>query len=148
MSNESNTGVLFYIIAALVGMGVGFVTIWSQIRGQNRQAKLDMESTKVDLEKRVRDYLNLKLDNIEMQINHLKENIARLDRKVNKGYQQDTIRPNQQLSTIIKKKMREIIIKFQFRPCHEGYHISCSERRDYMSTDGIHLERCNCSCHQ
>ena len=90
MSNESNTGVLFYIIAALVGMGVGFVTIWSQIRGQNRQAKLDMESTKVDLEKRVRDYLNLKLDNIEMQINHLKENIARLDRKVNKGYQQDT----------------------------------------------------------
>ena len=70
-------------------MGVGFVTIWCQIRGQNRQAKLDMESTKVDLEKRVRDYLNLKLDNIEMQINHLKENIARLDRKVNKGYQQD-----------------------------------------------------------
>ena len=90
MSSESTSGVLFYVLAALVGMGVGFVTIWSQIRGQNRQAKLDMEATKIDLEKRVRDYLNLKLEYMEMQINHLKENIARLDRKVNKGYQQDT----------------------------------------------------------
>lgn len=85
--SESNTGVLFYIIAALVGMGVGFVTIWSQIRGQNRQAKQEMESVKTDLEKRVRDYLNLKLDNIEMQINHLKENITRLDRKINSNKQ-------------------------------------------------------------
>ena len=62
----------------------------ARLEDRTDRLNLDMEATKIDLEKRVRDYLNLKLDNIEMQINHLKENIARLDRKVNKGYQQDT----------------------------------------------------------
>ena len=82
MSSESTSGILFYVLAALVGMALGFVTIWSQIRGQNRAAKLDMEATKLDLEKRVREHLDLKLENIEMQINHIKEDIARLSKKI------------------------------------------------------------------
>ena len=82
MSGESNSGVVFYILAALVGMAVGFVTVWSQIRNQSRQAKADMEAVKIDLEKRVRDYLNLRLDNIQMQIKHVKEDLARLEKKI------------------------------------------------------------------
>ena len=76
-------GIVFYILAALVGMAVGFVTVWSQIRNQSRTAKQDMEAAKIDLEKRIRDYLNLKLDNLETRIGHLKEDIARLDKKIN-----------------------------------------------------------------
>lgn len=82
-SESSTNGIVFYILAALVGMAVGFVTVWSQIRNQSRTAKQDMETTKLDLEKRIRDYLNLKLDNIQMQIKHVKEDIARLDKKIN-----------------------------------------------------------------
>lgn len=81
--SDSTSGIVFYILAALVGMAVGFVTVWSQIRNQSRQAKADMEAVKIDLEKRVRDYLNLKLDNIQMQIKHVKEDLARLDKKIN-----------------------------------------------------------------
>jgi TolA-binding protein len=81
--SESTNGIVFYILAALVGMAVGFVTVWSQIRNQSRTAKQDMEAAKTDLEKRIRDYLNLKLDNIQMQIKHVKEDIARLDKKIN-----------------------------------------------------------------
>lgn len=64
-------------------MAVGFVTVWSQIRNQSRTAKQDMDAAKIDLEKRIRDYLNLKLDNLETRIGHLKEDIARLDKKIN-----------------------------------------------------------------
>jgi Tfp pilus assembly protein PilO len=81
--SESTNGIVFYILAALVGMAVGFVTVWSQIRNQSRTAKQDMEAAKIDLEKRIRDYLNLKLDNIQMQIKHVREDMARLERKVN-----------------------------------------------------------------
>ena len=81
--SDSTNGIVFYILAALVGMAVGFVTVWSQIRNQSRTAKQDMEAAKIDLEKRIRDYLNLKLDNLETRIGHLKEDIARLDKKIN-----------------------------------------------------------------
>ena len=81
--SESTNGIVFYILAALVGMAVGFVSIWSQIRNQSRTAKQDTEAAKIDLEKRIRDYLNLKLDNIQMQIKHVREDMARLERKVN-----------------------------------------------------------------
>lgn len=82
--SEGNSGIFFFpVLAALVGMAVGFVSIWSQIRGQNRQAKLEAEAARIDLEKRMRDYLNLKLDNIDMKIEHLKENMIRLERKIN-----------------------------------------------------------------
>lgn len=82
--SESNSTVLFFpVIAALVGMALGFVTIWSQIRSQNRQSKQESEAARADLEKRIRDYLDLRLTNIEMQVNHLKESITRLERKLN-----------------------------------------------------------------
>jgi TolA-binding protein len=80
--SDSTSGIVFYILAALVGMAVGFVTVWSQIRNQSRTAKQDMEAAKLDLEKRVREHLDLKLENIEMQINHIKEDIARLSKKI------------------------------------------------------------------
>ena len=70
-------------MAALVGMAVGFVTIWSQIRGQNRQAKEEAESARREFQKSVKDYLDLRLINLNMKIDHLKEDIARLEKKVN-----------------------------------------------------------------
>lgn len=90
MSGESNSGIVFYILAALVGMAVGFVTVWSQIRNQSRTAKQDMEAAKIDLEKRVRDYLNLKLDNFDTKIGHIREDITRLERKINKQQKEDS----------------------------------------------------------
>ncbi len=87
--SESTSGIVFYILAALVGMAVGFVTVWSQIRNQSRQAKADVDTLKVELEKRVRDYLNLKLDNIDMRFQHLKEDINRLERKLNNHQQKE-----------------------------------------------------------
>ena len=81
---ESNSTVLFFpVVAALVGMALGFVTIWSQIRSQNRQAKQESEAARADLEKRIRDYLDLRLTNMQMSIDHLKESLARLERKLN-----------------------------------------------------------------
>lgn len=80
---ESTSGLVFYILAAMVGMALGFVTIWSQIRGQNRAAKQEAEDARVDLEKRIRDYLDLRLTNMQMSIDHLKESLARLERKLN-----------------------------------------------------------------
>lgn len=80
--SESTSGIVFYIFAALVGMAVGFVSVWSQIRNQNRQAKQESEVARSELEERIKDYLNLKLDNIEMKIQHLKEDIGRLDKKI------------------------------------------------------------------
>lgn len=70
-------------MAALVGMAVGFVSIWSQIRGQNRQAKEEAETARVDLEKRIRDYLDLRLTNMQMSIDHIREGLARLEEKIN-----------------------------------------------------------------
>ena len=87
--SESNSTVLFFpVIAALVGMALGFVTIWSQIRSQNRQAKQEYEAARADLEKRIRDYLNLRLDNLTMQIDHLKESLTRVERKISHHQQQ------------------------------------------------------------
>lgn len=80
---ESTSGLIFYILAAMVGMALGFVTIWSQIRGQTRAAKQEAEDARVDLEKRIRDYLDLRLTNMQMSIDHLKESLARLERKLN-----------------------------------------------------------------
>jgi uncharacterized small protein (DUF1192 family) len=86
--SESNSSIFFFpVVAALVGMAVGFVTIWSQIRGQNRAAKHEIDTAKIELEKRVRDYLSLKLDNINMRIDHLQENITRLEKKLNQRQQ-------------------------------------------------------------
>lgn len=82
--SESNSTVLFFpVIAALVGMALGFVTIWSQIRSQNRQAKQEAEASRADLEKRIRDYLDLRLTNMQMSIDHLREGFARLEEKIN-----------------------------------------------------------------
>lgn len=67
----------------MVGMALGFVTIWSQIRGQNRAAKQEAEAARADLEKRIRDYLDLRLTNMQMSIDHLRESLARIERKVN-----------------------------------------------------------------
>ena len=87
--SESSSTVLFFpVIAALVGMALGFVTIWSQIRSQNRQAKQESEAARADLEKRIRDYLDLRLTNMQMSIDHLKEDVARLERKINSRQQQ------------------------------------------------------------
>lgn len=72
----------------MVGMALGFVTIWSQIRGQNRAAKQEAEAARADLEKRIRDYLNLRLDNLTMQIDHLKESLTRVERKIGGGHHQ------------------------------------------------------------
>lgn len=83
MSGETNSGILFYVLAALVGMAVGFVTVWTQIRNQARQGKQEVEATKIELERRIRDYLNLKLDNIEMRIQHLRDDLNRLEKKIN-----------------------------------------------------------------
>lgn len=84
MSSETNSTVLFFpVIAALVGMALGFVTIWSQIRSQNRQAKQESEGARAELERRIRDYLDLKLDNIATKIDHMKEDLSRLEKKVN-----------------------------------------------------------------
>ena len=84
MSSDNSSTVLFFpVIAALVGMALGFVTIWSQIRSQNRQAKQESEAARADLEKRIRDYLDLRLTNMQMSIDHLKESLTRLERKLN-----------------------------------------------------------------
>lgn len=88
--SESNSTVLFFpVVAALVGMALGFVTIWSQIRSQTRQAKQESEAARADLEKRIRDYLDLRLTNMQMSIDHLKESLARVERKMN-NKQRDT----------------------------------------------------------
>ncbi len=85
-SEASNSTVLFFpVIAALVGMALGFVTIWSQIRSQTRQAKQEAEASRADLEKRIRDYLDLRLTNMQMSIDHLKESVARVERKLNQN---------------------------------------------------------------
>ena len=70
-------------------MALGFVTIWSQIRSQNRQAKQESEAARADLEKRIRDYLNLRLDNLTMQIDHLKESLTRVERKIGHHQQRE-----------------------------------------------------------
>jgi prefoldin subunit 5 len=70
-------------MAALVGMAVGFVSIWSQIRGQNRQAKEEAEAARREFQKSIKDYLDLRLINLNMKIDHLQENITRLERKIN-----------------------------------------------------------------
>ena len=83
--SESTTGIFFFpVLAALVGMAVGFVSIWSQIRGQNRQAKLESEAARADLDKRIRDYLDLRLTNMQMSIDHLREGLTRVERKINR----------------------------------------------------------------
>lgn len=87
MSSENNTVLLFPVLAAMVGMALGFVTIWSQIRGQNRATKLEAEAARTDLEKRIRDYLDLRLTNMQMSIDHLREGLARVERKIG-HYQQ------------------------------------------------------------
>lgn len=82
--SESTTGVFFFpVMAALVGMAVGFVSIWSQIRGQNRQAKEEAERARKEFQKSIKDYLDLRLINLNMKIDHLKEDITRLEKKVN-----------------------------------------------------------------
>ena len=70
-------------------MAVGFVSIWSQIRGQSRQAKLEAEAARIDLEKRIRDYLDLRLTNMQMNIDHLRESLTRVERKINHRQQQE-----------------------------------------------------------
>ena len=87
---ESTSGLIFYILAAMVGMALGFVTIWSQIRGQNRAAKQESEAARTELEKRIRDYLDLRLTNMQMGIDHLRESVARLERKLNNHPQEDS----------------------------------------------------------
>lgn len=89
MSGENNTVLLFPVLAAMVGMALGFVTIWSQIRGQNRAAKQEAEAARADLEKRIRDYLDLRLTNMQMSIDHLKEGLARLEKKINHQQEQE-----------------------------------------------------------
>lgn len=64
-------------------MAVGFVTVWSQIRNQSRQAKLDFDTAKTELEKRLNDYVNLKLDNLNTRLGHIREDIARLEKRMN-----------------------------------------------------------------
>jgi Tfp pilus assembly protein PilO len=86
--SESTNGIVFYILAAMVGMALGFVTIWSQIRGQNRAAKQEAEAARNDLEKRIRDYLDLRLTNMQMSIDHLRESLTRVERKLNRQQQQ------------------------------------------------------------
>jgi Tfp pilus assembly protein PilO len=87
--SESNSTVLFFpVIAALVGMALGFVTIWSQIRSQSRQAKQESEAARADLERRIRDYLDLRLTNMQMSVDHLKESVARVERKLNNNQHQ------------------------------------------------------------
>lgn len=81
---SSTSGVVFYVLAAMVGMALGFVTIWSQIRGQNRAAKQEAEAARTDLEKRMRDYLDLRLTNVQERIEHLRESLARVERKLNR----------------------------------------------------------------
>ncbi len=84
--SESNSTVLFFpVIAALVGMALGFVTIWSQIRSQTRQAKQEAEAARNDLERRIRDYLDLRLTNMQMSVDHLKEGLSRVERKLNQN---------------------------------------------------------------
>jgi septation ring formation regulator EzrA len=70
-------------MAALVGMAVGFVSIWSQIRGQNRQAKEEAATARREFQKSIKDYLDLRLINLNMKIDHLKEDIARVEKKLN-----------------------------------------------------------------
>lgn len=70
-------------------MALGFVTIWSQIRSQNRQAKQEAEAARAELERRIRDYLDLRLTNMQMSIDHLKESVARVERKLNNRQQQE-----------------------------------------------------------
>jgi prefoldin subunit 5 len=69
-------------------MAVGFVTVWSQIRSQSRTAKQDTELAKIDLEKRIRDYLDLRLTNMQMSVDHLRESLTRVERKLNRQQQQ------------------------------------------------------------
>ena len=89
MSGEnSSTVLLFPVLAAMVGMALGFVTIWSQIRGQNRATRIEAEQARVELEKRIRDYLDLRLTNMQMSIDHLRESLTRVERKINHRQQQ------------------------------------------------------------
>lgn len=87
--SNSSTILLFPVLAAMVGMALGFVTIWSQIRGQNRAAKQEAEAARADLERRIRDYLNLRIDYLTMQIEHLKESLTRVERKLNQRQQRE-----------------------------------------------------------
>ena len=71
-------------------MALGFVTIWSQIRGQNRATRIEAEQARIELEKRIRDYLDLRLTNMQMSIDHLRESLTRVERKINHQQRQES----------------------------------------------------------
>ncbi len=67
-------------VAALIGMLVGFVSIWNALRATRRQQKEDVEKANREAEIRMKEHFDLKLASLDNKIDDVKDNHQHLER--------------------------------------------------------------------
>lgn len=78
--------IIIPLIGGFIGMAVGLVTIWTQIRSLKIKQKEAADASNQASENRIKEYLGLKLENIENKMNqtntYFKEWIERIEKEV------------------------------------------------------------------
>ena len=77
----SDPGTAITAIAGIIGMIVGFMSIWSMLRTAKREQKSDFDKSNQESEIRLKEFFNLKLDMVNNKINNAKERINRIEDK-------------------------------------------------------------------
>ncbi len=79
MSEIADPVTAITLIASIITMIVGFVTIWNSIRNAKRQAREDMERSNKEAESRLKEFVNLKLEAFDNKIDDMKANHQHLE---------------------------------------------------------------------
>jgi hypothetical protein len=67
--------ILFPLLGGFVGMAVGLVTIWSQVKSTRSKAKADVDASNLASENRLKEFFDLKFSIFDVKMENLKDDI-------------------------------------------------------------------------
>ena len=67
------------IVAGLVGMAVGLVTIWNSVKTNQQKQKADSEAADISSENRLKEYFDLRIRIVDTEIEALKRDLHTMD---------------------------------------------------------------------
>lgn len=71
--------ILIPVLGGLIGMSVGLVTIWSNVKTNQQKQKADSQAADAASENRLKEYFDLRVRIVETEITALKQEIHTMD---------------------------------------------------------------------